>query len=354
MESKEETENLMRGQLEIWQLMFGFADSMALKAALELSIPDIINSFDHPISLSQIASGMDSSTININYLSRIMRYLVRKQIFTIHPPSSPTQEPLFGITRSSKWLLKSSELTLHPMVIMQNHPWLTKPWNHLSQVVEQGGNPFKKAHLCEFFEFGAKSSEFNIIFNDAMGCTAKIVMKAVLGDEIGRKCFDGVMRLVDVGGGYGGNLVEIIKNNPMIKGVNFDLEHVVCTAPEFEGIEHVGGDMFDCIPKGDAVFMKWVLHDWGDEYCVKILRNCRKAIPEKTGKLILVEIVIEEDGDDQFGDMGLVFDLLMFAHTKGGKERTQLEWKKLLEDGGFSRYKIIKIPALPSIIEAYP
>lgn len=77
-------------------------------------------------------------------------------------------------------------------------------------------------------------------------------------------------------------------------------------------------------------------------------------MPEKTGKIILVEIVLQPDGDGQFGNMGLVFDLLMFAHTKGGKERTELEWKKLLEERGFPRYKIIKIPALPSIIEAYP
>jgi hypothetical protein len=59
----------------------------------------------------------------------------------------------------------------------------------------------------------------------------------------------------------------------------------------------------------------------------------------------------EENG--QFGDMGMVSDLVMFAHSTGGKERTELEWKKLLEEGGFPRYQIINIPALPSIIEAY-
>lgn len=97
------------------------------------------------------------------------------------------------------------------------------------------------------------------------------------------------------------------------------------------------------------------MHDWSDEDCVKILRNCRKAIPAKTGKLIVVEIVVQpEGGDGVFDDMGLVFDLLMLAHASGGKERTELEWSKILEQGGFPRFKIINIPALPSIIEAYP
>ena len=98
------------------------------------------------------------------------------------------------------------------------------------------------------------------------------------------------------------------------------------------------------------------MHDWSDEICVKILKNCRKAIPEESGKVIIVDVVLQPDGNGLFDDTGLMFDLLMLAHTSGEKERTELEWKKVLEGGGFPRYNIIKIPALPlpSIIEAYP
>jgi hypothetical protein len=100
--------------------------------------------------------------------------------------------------------------------------------------------------------------------------------------------------------------------------------------------------------------MQWIMHDWSDEICVKILKNCRKAIPEESGKVIIVDVVLQPDGNGLFDDTGLMFDLLMLAHTSGGKERTELEWKKVLEGGGFPRYNIIKIPVLPSIIEAYP
>ena len=96
------------------------------------------------------------------------------------------------------------------------------------------------------------------------------------------------------------------------------------------------------------------MHDWNDEDCVKILKNCRNAIPEKSGKLIIAEVVLQPDGEGLFDNMGFVFDLVMIAHSSGGKERTEPEWKKLLEDGGFPRYQIIKIPSLLSIIEAYP
>ena len=102
------------------------------------------------------------------------------------------------------------------------------------------------------------------------------------------------------------------------------------------------------------ILLQWVLHDWSDEHCIKILKNCRKAISEKIGKVIIVDIILEKDNNDLFDETRIVFDLNMMTHTSGGKERTELEWKKLLEEGGFPRYKIIKIPTVPSIIEAYP
>ena len=102
------------------------------------------------------------------------------------------------------------------------------------------------------------------------------------------------------------------------------------------------------------ILLQWVLHDWSDEHCIKILKNCRKAISEKIGKVIIVDIILEKDNNDLFDETRIVFDLNMMTHTTGGKERTELEWKKLLEEGGFPRYKIIKIPTVSSIIEAYP
>ncbi|KAJ0111293.1 hypothetical protein Patl1_02208 [Pistacia atlantica] len=346
-----EVEALLKGQAEVWQYMLGFADSMALKSAVELRLADIIHSNGGSISLSQIASKIDSSSPNIPYLGRIMRMLVRKGVFTAQRPSDGG-DTLYGSTHISTWLLHDSELSLAPMILMENNLWQLAPWHYLSQCVKEGGIAFKKAHGCEMWDFASQNPEFNKLFNDALACTAKIVIRAFLSRY--KDGFNNVRSLVDVGGGTGGELVEILKAYPHIQGINFDLPHVVATAPEYEGVSNVGGNMFEAIPNADAIFMKWILHDWSDEACVKILKNCRKAVPEETGKVVLVEIVLQEDGNNMFGDMDLVFDLLMFAHTTGGKERTEQEWKKLLEDGGFPRYNVINIPALPSIIEAYP
>ncbi|KAI4331938.1 hypothetical protein L6164_016885 [Bauhinia variegata] len=129
---------------------------------------------------------------------------------------------------------------------------------------------------------------------------------------------------------------EIVKSYPHIKCINFDLPHVVADASKYEGVTHVGGDMFQAISKADAVFMKWVMHDWSDENGVKILKKCKEAIPEQTGKVIIVDFVLKPEGDGIFDDTAFVFDLLMIAHASGGRERTELEWKKILRSSFFS------------------
>ncbi|XP_022761190.1 desmethylxanthohumol 6'-O-methyltransferase-like [Durio zibethinus] len=351
MESKE-AEAMLQSQATIWQFMYSFADSMALKSVVELRIADIIHSHDGPVTLAQIASRIDGATSpDITCLARIMRLLVRRKLFTVHHPSDGG-EPLYGLTHSSRWLLHDSELSLAPMILMENHPWQMAPWHYFSQCVREGGTAFKMAHGCEMFEFASGNPQFNDLFNDAMTSTSKVMTREILSGC--KEGFSSIGSLVDVGGGTGGLVFEIVKAYPHIKGTNFDLPHVIEKAPTYPGVCHIGGDMFESIPKADAVIMKFILHDWSDEDCIKILKNCRNAIPAETGKVILVECVLQPDGSGLFDDVRLIFDLLMLAHCSGGKERTELEWKKILKEGGFPRYKIINIPALPSIIEAYP
>lgn len=83
------------------------------------------------------------------------------------------------------------------------------------------------------------------------------------------------------------------------------------------------------------------------------MKNCRKAIPEKTGKVVIADIVLDPDSNDPLVDISIVSDLGMLAIT-GGKERTEPEWKKILEEGGFPHYKIIDLSVTLFVIEAYP
>ncbi|ERN03367.1 hypothetical protein AMTR_s00003p00248500, partial [Amborella trichopoda] len=97
-----------------------------------------------------------------------------------------------------------------------------------------------------------------------------------------------------------------------------------------------------------------ILHDWDDDDCVKILEQCKKAIPRNSGKLIIVDAVLHpDDGTSAFADSKLAFDLLMLALAPGGKERTEKEWRALLSQGGFSKCNIISLPTLQAIIESF-
>ncbi|MCD7462214.1 hypothetical protein HAX54_048010 [Datura stramonium] len=352
IDSMKEEEIMVQGQAEVYKYMFAFVDTMAIKCAVELRIADIIHSHGHKMmTLSQIATKIDSSSSpHTNYLERIMTFLVRRKIFTA--ATSPGGETLYGLTPISRWLLHDTELSVAPIFLLQSNPILMAPWHYFSSCVREGGIAFKKAHGCDIFEMASKDEEFNKNFNNGMSSTTRNIMKAIIKSY--KDGFNSITSLVDVGGGTGVAMSEIVKAYPHIKGVNFDLPHVVSTAQKYEGVYHVGGDMFETIPPAHAVFLKCVMHHWGDEDCVKILKNCRKAIPEETGKVIIVDAVLKLGGESLFDDMGFISDLAMIAYSNGGKIRSEDEWNKLLKEAGFPRYNIIDIPAWSLIIEAYP
>ncbi|XP_060675810.1 xanthohumol 4-O-methyltransferase-like [Ziziphus jujuba] len=140
----------------------------------------------------------------------------------------------------------------------------------------------------------------------------------------------GIGTLVDVGGRTGRDLYEIVKAYPHIKGINFDLPRVIATAPTYEGVTNVAG----------------YAGDWPDDIVVKILKNCRKAIPEKKGKVIIMDVVAKKS--NLLEESHLRSDISMLVFT-AGREKTEMEWKKVINEAGFPRYKVITTPAMLSI-----
>ncbi|XP_010690135.2 (R,S)-reticuline 7-O-methyltransferase isoform X2 [Beta vulgaris subsp. vulgaris] len=329
---------------------------MALKCIVELGVADIINSHGHPISVSQIAAHFGSKSPDLRCLKRVMQVLVRRDFFTTvnaNPTEFGEDDTLYWLTPASMLLLQhdNDDLSYSPMVLMQHHPHLLAAMHHLSAAIKGGGIAFEKAHGCPIWDFLSADQEVNRLFHDGLACTAKIGFRGIASQYV--DVFADVKSVVDVGGGTGAALNEIVKAYPHIKGINFDLPHVIAIAPKYEGVTHVEGDMFKAIPTADVAILKSILHDWNDEDCIKILKNCRKAIPEKTGKLILFETLLHQEGAESMEGILLASDLLMIAHTGGGKERTELECNTLLQNAGFPRYRLITKPGLPSIIEAY-
>eukprot|EP00897_Mesotaenium_endlicherianum_P010186 jgi/Mesen1/9196/ME000591S08520 len=153
--------------------------------------------------------------------------------------------------------------------------------------------------------------------------------------------------LVDVAGGFGIVAAAIKAAHPHLRVVNFDLPEVTQRAPPLEGVEFVGGDMFEPgdIPKADIIFMKRVIHDWGDETNMKILKNCHSALADN-GKLVIVDAVVPPANDSsERAHRVKLLDVLMFTVCDNGRERTGAEWKSLLEASGFALTRIIQTSA---------
>ncbi|KAH7297551.1 hypothetical protein KP509_25G001400 [Ceratopteris richardii] len=197
-------------------------------------------------------------------------------------------------------------------------------------------SPFYRKYKTDFFSYASKDPQFNNLFNMGMVSHSDFLMSAMLRIYHG---FDGLTSIVDVGGGIGVCCSKILARYPQLKAINFDLQHVIASAPRYDGVEHISGDMFVAIPKADAVFMKWILHDWDDERCIQILKNCLAAIPEK-GKIIVVDIIVEDEVERTSEScVAYQLDVMMLAYTGGGRERTKQELNDIALSSGFRRVR---------------
>ena len=151
-------------------------------------------------------------------------------------------------------------------------------------------------------------------------------------------------------------MVSILQAKPGVRGILFDLPHVVAGAkPQveaaglFDRCELIAGDFFQSIAEGaGACILKKIIHDWDDERALAILRNCHRALPAG-GQLLLVELVVPPGSEPSLAKL---FDLLMLVWTPGGRERTEAEHRALLSEAGFEVTDVIPTAAPVSVIEA--
>ncbi|KAK1370386.1 O-methyltransferase OMT3 [Heracleum sosnowskyi] len=339
-----------QAQVDIWRFVFGFTEMAAAKCAVELGIPDILENHADPMTLSQLSSALACSS---TALFRIMRFLMNRGIFK----EKITNQGSIGYVQTplSRLLRKDGDNSLASMLLYINGPVMVAPHQFLSaRVLDDKTSAFVCAHGKDIWQHAAENPDHSKLLDEAMACDTRRTVRAVLDGC--PEVFNGLRSVVNVGGGDGTAVRVLIEMCPQIRGINFDLHHVVSVAPECEGIEHVGGDMFVEVPKANAAFLKWILHDWNDDECIQILKNCREAILEygTAGKVIIVEAVIEEKGGDKLKDVGLMLDMIMLAETNTGKERTAEEWTFVLREAGFTRHTIKNFQSALSVIEAYP
>jgi hypothetical protein len=327
---------------ELIRMVNEYRVSQAICVAAMLGIADHIK--DGRRSADELASLTDTHP---RALYRLLRALAAIGIF------HESEDGHFSLTVLGGALRSDAEHSAAPWAAFVGRPYYRQAWSDLLYSVQTGKNAFRHAHGKGVWDYRAEHPEESAIFDRAMGAFSRGVAKAVLAAYD----FSPFAVIMDVGGGRGALLAEILAANPASRGILFDQPHVVASAGPVlaaagvgERCDIVGGDFLAALPEGaDGLLLKWILHDWDDATCVAILKNCRRAISED-GRLLVLEAVLappNQGADAKF------FDLNMLV-APDGQERTAAEYRSLLVQAGFEVTSIVEAGPHIGIVEARP
>jgi hypothetical protein len=312
-----------------------------LQAVARLRIPDLL-----AVGARTTEDVAGEAGVQEDALYRLLRALASVGLFEEEAPRR------FKLTLAGQMLRTDVPGSMHPMVLWITSPFHFRAYAELVHSIRTGQPAAEKVIGMPVFEYLAKDRDLSEIFNDAMSSFSESAVAAAL------KAYDfsGIDLLVDVAGGHGAVLSAILERYPAMRGILFDLEHVVSGAgPRLQArgvagrVQTQHGDFFKAVPDGgDAYIMKHIIHDWDDERAVAILRNIRQAMGGKHGRVILLESVLAPGNQPDFGK---ILDLEMMV-MPGGRERTEEEFRALFARAGFALTRVVRTGSPLSVVEA--
>ncbi|CAN0915187.1 Trans-resveratrol di-O-methyltransferase [Linum grandiflorum] len=348
---------LLQAQAHVWHHTFNFVTSMSLKCAVQLGIPEAIHSHGggRPISVPDLVADLKIPPSKSPYLHRLLRVLVHSGFLIHHYTGGESGS--YSLTAAGRYLVRDKPLNGGAFVVMLLDPVLVNAFHDMSAWFlseKDDSTPFYAAHGKQVWEYMGDDLKMNDVFNEAMATDSCLIAKVAVKE--GKAAFEGVGSLVDLAGGTGTMAKVIAASFPEMDCVVMDLPHVVSGLEGNGNLKFLAGDMFDSVPPADAVLLKWILHDWSDENCVRILKNCKKAVTATSynGKVIIIDMVLGgKNLDEKTKTVQYGFDIEMMVNASG-KERDEEEWAKIFVEAGFTRYHIRPIFGARSLIEVYP
>lgn len=325
------------------QIMTGFRVSRATYVAAKLGIADLLK--DGPKSSEELAQLTDTHAPS---LYRVMRALASGGVF------GQDEQGRFILTPVAATLRSDVPNSLRALAITHLGEERYQAWGDLMHNVRTGETAFDHVFGMGLWKYYAQHPEQAKIFDEAMANLIAANNAAVLASYP----FSTIDKLVDVGGGNGSFMISLLHANPAMKGVLFDLPHVaeharkrIADAGLAERCEVIGGDIFASVPQGGTVYiLSQIIHDWDDDRTIAILKSCYRAMKDKS-KLLLVEIILPAHVEQSVAL--LMLDVHMMA-TTGGRERTEAEYRALLDAAGFRVTKVVPTQSRMSVVECVP
>lgn len=324
----------------------GFHVARALYVAARLGVADLLA--DGPKSAAELAAATGTHAPS---LERILRLLACVGVF------AEDDSRRFALTPVSMPLQSDVTESLRDVIVFQLGEQAYRAWGELMHGVRTGATAFDRAFGAGVWEYRALHPGYAALFDGAMSRLAAMHIDAVLAAYP----FSMLQRVVDLAGGVGTLLIALLSAHSGMRGVLFDLPHVVQSARRritqaglAQRCEVQSGDLLAGVPPGaDAYILSRVIHDWDDAQAGVILGNCRRAVPQR-GKVLLLERVLPDAAAmSEAARPLLVSDLTMMV-MNGGRERTEDQYRRLLAASGFRLMRITPTATEISVLEAEP
>ena len=315
-------------------LIRGAWRTLAARAMAELRLADVLV---RPTTLEEAAARTGTHAPSLNRLLRTVGALGLVSY----------QDGLFQVTAAGARLRSDVAGSDWGAMMMMPAPWTLATWQHLPDAIRTGEPVFEQVHGTSFWEFHRLNEEAGAIFDAAMarGAKERGVVSAVANqlEQVGARLF------VDVGGGTGRLLAQVVAQLPQLHGVLADQRDPVDKAAEVFDAHGVADrceatvcDFFRAVPPGgDAYLLSNILHDWDDEACAQILSVIHEA-GAPGGRLLVVESLLPEEDAGMAGDGAhlRLLDLMMLLNF-GARERSLVEYRDMLEGAGFADVRVV-------------
>jgi hypothetical protein len=324
---------------QLAQMASAYWVSQAIYVAAKLDLAEQLAA--GPTSAEQLAAATGTHAPS---LYRLLRALASVGVF------AEEADRKFRLTPLAEPLRESHPDSKRALIVMTGEEHYGA-YGELLYSIQTGRPGFEKVYGQPIFDYLGQRPEQAKLFDAAMvsihGRETLAMIEAYDFSRFGT--------LADLGGGNGSLLTAVLQKHPRLKGILFDLPHVIERARQnlaaaglVERCQCASGSFFEIAPPGaDAYLMRHIIHDWNDQQCLTILRNIHRAAPA-SATLLLIESVITPGNEPSFGKL---LDLTMLV-IPGGKERTEAEYRTLLAAGGFELQRIVPTAAEVSVIEA--
>jgi O-methyltransferase domain/Dimerisation domain len=300
----------------LWDFVRGATMTRALAVAADLRIAESLAAGPRGVEELARDAGVDADALH-----RLLRALASDGVFAEDEPGVFRNTEAAEVLRGEGW----------PEFAHLFGGVFYEAVGPLDRAVETGKPTFPETFGADFWSWLAEHDDERSRFDRAMAGG-----KMGTADRLAALDWREGEVVVDVGGGNGALLVALIHRRPELRGIVFDLPETERDEGALgDRIEFVEGSFFERVPPADAYLLSAILHDWDDERAGAILSTIREAAPPGARVLVLESVV--PAGNEPYGAKWL--DLLMLV-LAGGRERTEAEWRQLLERSGLDPVRI--------------